>query len=43
MKNVTRKSLVVLMLTMSLSSQANDLDITFKEKERTEQIYTLIM
>ena len=35
MKNVTRKSLVVLMLTMSLSSQANDLDITFKEKERT--------
>ena len=35
MKNVTRKSLVVLLLTMSLSSQANDLDITFKEKERT--------
>ena len=35
MKNVTRKSLVVLMLTMSLSSQANELDMTSKEKERT--------
>ena len=34
MKNLARKSLVVIMLTMSLSTQANKVDMTSKEKER---------
>ena len=34
MKNLARKSLVVIMLTMSLSTQANEVDMTSKEKER---------
>jgi len=34
MKNLARKSLVVIMLTMSLSTQANETDMTSKEKER---------
>jgi len=34
MKNLARKSLVAIMLTMSLSTQANVVDLTSKEKER---------
>jgi len=34
MKNLARKSLVAIMLTMSLSTQANVTDLTSKEKER---------
>ena len=34
MKNLARKSLVVIMLTMSLTTQAHDVDLTSKEKER---------
>jgi len=34
MKNLARKSLVVIMLSMSLSTLANETDMTSKEKER---------
>ncbi|MDN3642600.1 hypothetical protein QWY87_07825 [Lutimonas halocynthiae] len=34
MKNLARKSLVAIMLTMSLSMQANETELTSKEKER---------
>src|SRR5210317_1577194 len=34
MKNLARKSLVVIMLAMSLSTQANEASEMFKEKER---------
>ena len=34
MKNLTRKSLVVIMLTMCLSAQAHEVNMTSKEKER---------